>query len=50
MMDILILGPTFYAFAVTAVDMVWIATLAASATSCKMYSMYFLRLVFVSCF
>ena len=37
----LILGPLFSALAVPAVDMVWIATFAASATGCVMYSLAF---------
>ena len=39
MMGPLILGPTFSALAVPAMDMVWIATLTALATACAMYSL-----------
>ena len=43
----LILGTTFSAPAVLAMDMVWIATLVALATACVMYSLVFVHMPFL---
>ena len=47
MMDLLIWGPLFSALAMLAMDMLWIATLAALA-SCVMYSLVFVCLLATS--